>query len=404
MLSSLLLQRRFGARYSMRPEAPIHHAARKWRAVVVAVPVLLSTVGCHGAERARDKKPTSTAASASTRIPTQKANSSAPEITVPTDQTSGGFDSPEIVCDARLDEVASAITNLESEPPTFEIEHIHHPIAYAYTALLRSGRGDYSGSSQAIEQIPEYLRSAARDFIGDCAACETKNQVRWKLALIRETTFWWGASSCPGAGGLRARTWCGMFDQYPQEAMEAFEGGSGASQAGEAAEQKAYCVERLLTKQGAAVLGKTVSQAIGRITAAMRALEPLPIGTGYSLVTYQMEDALHGPILSPDNFVGLTVDNGALAAGISEAHIYVRDLDARLARVRSVSNGHAPILAAAICKRAEHGRARLTPRQCLELARTSTERALAIWLSARPYAARYLDAKGNIVEPTPWRR
>jgi hypothetical protein len=309
------------------------------------------------------------------------------------------------VCAPILATVAAAIAELDEDPPRFEIERVPHPIAYAYTALLRSARGDEPGSQQAIEQIPESLRRFARDFVQNCATCEDDapgpNRTRWELALIRETTYWWGGNTCPQLSGLQARTWCGMFDRYPREAVATFIGCGGSGPAGEAGEQKEYCAQRLLASRGSAALGREAIGAVHSVIDSIQQLGPYPFVS--SCVTTLMADAMQGPIFSPTDFIDRHFDDGDLNAEISAAGIFIRNLDAQLARVRRVAAKNAPTLAAAICKMAEHRQTSLTSEQCSKIAKTSTERALTIWLSGNPYAMPRVDAKGDLVEPKPWR-
>jgi hypothetical protein len=289
-----------------------------------------------------------------------------------------------------------AVARLYDTPQGSEIEDVPHPLAYAYTALLRSARGDEAGSERAISQIPDAAVRFAK-----AVPDSTHSRTRWLLSLVHATAYYYVGYACPMPGGSGAETWCGAFDEYPEDALAAFVpmGGSGTDSYSD--EQKRYCVGRLVTANGSEALARKTVAALTSITPALYDIAPHPNGTGYSEVLYQVDDALEEPIFLP---AGPTVGGASdLSSAIDDAGRYIRDIDVRVRRFRRFEATITPTLGAAICRMAEHRRIPMTLAECNDVARARVEAALGSWLAARPYAELRPNAKGDLVEPKPWR-
>jgi len=288
------------------------------------------------------------------------------------------------------------VARLYDTPQGSEIEAVPHPVAYAYTALLLYARGDEAGSDRAISQIPDDAVRFAK-----AVPDSTHTRTRWLLSLVHATAYYYIGYACPMPGGSGAETWCGAFDRYPEDARAAFVPIGASITDSYSDDQKRYCVGRLVAANGSPVLARKTVVALGSIIPALYDITAHPNGTAYSEVLYEMDDALEEPIFLPARpKVGGASD---LSSAIDDAGRYIRDIEVRVRRFRRFEATITPTLGAAICTMAEHRRVPMTTAQCNDVASARVEAALGSWLAARPYAELRPNAKGELIEPKPWR-
>jgi len=308
--------------------------------------------------------------------------------------------SAEPSCDpGPLLKLQDAIAHLYDEPSGTQIESVEHPVAYAYTALLRLARGDEAGSQLALHRIPY---NAAQ--LVATRADATDHRIEDILSFVYETEYLYIGNTCPLPAGRGSETWCGIFDKYPEQALFAFKQQGGAAVDAYSAELKQYCAVRLVRTYGSPGLSLELEKSLAKITPALYAISEHPIGTGYSVTLTLIDDLLEEPIFGVSRVSRVQrMEPANFQRDVADARQYLQDIDARLARFRRLEAGIAPVLSTAYCKMAAHRGRPTAANLCRADADTRLESALQMWLEGRPYAALHYDAQGGAHEPPPRR-
>jgi hypothetical protein len=366
----------------------------------------LSTVACHrneskralatsGAPSAQSVSSVAPIAASSTKVATsasaQAAMGASPDGAPEWGETHEPNCSP-----ALLGQLQTAIAHLYDNPPGPQIEKVEHPVAYAYTALLRWTRGDESGSERALHRIPYDAAKLARAVSGS-----RESRIEQLLSFVYETEYVYVGYACRMPGGAGAETWCGIFEKYPNEALSAFGQQGGSVVDAYSSAQKHQCAVHLVQDHGSPKLARDFAAALTMVTPAIYGVAAHPLGTGYSVLLTVIDDLLQEPIFGVSRVE--RPDPKKLADAIDDAGRYIRDLDARLARFRQAESRIAAGLGTAYCGMAEYRGRPLSSDACRSDAKARLETALQMWLEERPFASLHIDAKGQAYDPKPWR-
>ncbi|HVU01988.1 MAG TPA: hypothetical protein VHE30_09560 [Polyangiaceae bacterium] len=300
-----------------------------------------------------------------------------------------------MLCDPALRRrLQIAIGRLYEIPPGSEIENVEHPIAYAYTALLRWDRGDAAGSDLAIDRLP----SDVTDSVG-ARPSPGASQLPRLLSLIFRAGLSYGGQSCPAPVAEGADTWCGIFDAHPAEALQAFASHGGSVVDGYSGAQKTYCAQRLIRDFGSPKLASDFASAVSRLDLAIEQVAARPSGSAYSTIHVQIDDLVAQPIFGVSH--GLRSNPQKRRAAIQDARKFIRDLDARLASFRQMEEVTASDLGRVYCAMAKHRGRPSAAEACRNDAEARLEEGLEIWLAASPYASLHVADGGALHEPQP---